>query len=126
MKDLQTAQKAEAAWHGQQAADWARRTSEYREQEWAAAQKLLGAVQCFLESFGDRDVEKMTLAQVSRALQISSRIARQALSGSSAPEEPVLAPVQVELVAALNKAYAQPPPGVAVTSQNTVPDQSHH
>ena len=89
---LQQAADAEAAARRQQAADWARRTSEYREQEWDAAQKLLTAAQCFLESFGDRDVEKMTLAQVSRALQISSRIARQALSGATGPEEPCPGP----------------------------------
>jgi hypothetical protein len=122
---LQQQAEAEAASRAQQTADWARRTSEYREQEWVAAQKLLGAVQCFLESFGDRDVEKMTLAQVSRALQISSRIARQALRGSSVPDEPVLAPVQVELTAALDKAYAQPPPAAAAMSQNAAPVASH-
>jgi hypothetical protein len=95
--------------YAQQAVDWARRSSEYREQEWAAAHKLLGAVQCFLESFGDRDLERMTLSQVSRALQISSHIARQALGGAGGPDEgPVLAPLQLELAAALKKAYAQP------------------
>jgi len=65
---LQQQAEAEAAARRQQAADWSRRTSEFREREWAAAQQLLTAVQCFLESLGDREVEKMTLAQVSRAL----------------------------------------------------------
>jgi hypothetical protein len=101
--------EVQSALRAQQAADWARRSSDYREQEWAAAQKLLGAVQCFLESFGDRDLEKMTLAQVSRALQISSHIARQALRGAGGPEGPVLAPLQLELAAALKKAYGQAP-----------------
>lgn len=94
-----------------QAADWARRRGEHREQEWAVAQELLAAVRCFLESFGDREVAKMTLAQVSHAFQISPRIGRQALSGAAGPDEPALAPLQVELAAALNWAYAQPPPG---------------
>jgi hypothetical protein len=106
---LQQHAEAQAALQAQQAADWARRTGEFREQEWAAAQKLLGAVQCFLDSFGDRDLEKMTLSQVSRALQISSHIARQALRGAGAPEEPVLAPLQLELAAALKRAYHQAP-----------------
>lgn len=99
---------AEAAVRRQHAADWARRTQEYREQEWEAAQKLLGAAQCFLESFGEREVERMTLAQVARALHIASRIARQALSGGLTDEGPALAPLQAELAAALNKAYALP------------------
>jgi hypothetical protein len=51
----------------------------------------------------------MTLAQVSRALAISSRVTRQALSGANRPEEPTLVPLQVELAAALHKAYSQPP-----------------
>jgi hypothetical protein len=105
---LQQQAAAEAATCRKTAADWTRRTSEYREQEWDAAQKLLGAAQCFLESFGERDVERMTLAQVSRALQIASRIARQALSGGTMAEEPALAPLQAELAAALDKAYGLP------------------
>ena len=72
---LQQQAEAEAAAR-RQAADWSRRTSEYREQEWATVQKLLTAAQCFLESFGDREVEKMTLAQVSSALQIPGLPAR--------------------------------------------------
>jgi hypothetical protein len=109
---LQQQAEAEAAARRQQTADWARRTNEQREREWAAAQKLLAAAQCFLESFGDREVEKMNHGQVSRALQVSSRMARLALSGATGPEEPSLAPLQMELAAALKKAYAQPPPAV--------------
>jgi hypothetical protein len=107
---LQQQAEAEAASRQQQAADWARRTAEQREQDWAASQKLRAAAQCFLESFGDREVSRMTLAQVSRALTTSSRLARLALSGATGPEEPVLAPLQLELAAALKRAYAQPPP----------------
>jgi len=57
----------------------------------------------------------MSLSQVSRALQISSRIAHQALSGNSAPDEPVLAPIQIELSAALQKAYGPPPPAAPMS-----------
>ena len=92
----------------QEATDWARRTREYREHEWQTAEKLRSAVQCFLESFGDHDVERMTLSQVSRAFQISSSIARRALSGSAISDEPTLAPLQLELAAALKKAYSKP------------------
>jgi hypothetical protein len=107
---LEQQAEAEATARRQQAADWSRRTNEYREQEWDAAQKLLAAAQCYLESFGDQAVEKMTLAQVSRALQISSSMARQALSGTHAPDAPASTPIQDELLAALKKAYGPPQP----------------
>jgi hypothetical protein len=107
---LQQHAEAAAASRARQTADWARLTSRYREQEWEAAQKLLGAVQCFLDSFGDQHVEKMTLGQVSRALQVSANLARAALAGTNVPEGPILAPLQLELAAALKKAYAKPPP----------------
>ena len=84
---LQTQVAAQAALAQSSAADWARRGRELREHEWDAGQKLLGAVLCFLENFGDREVEKMTLAQVSRALQISARISRSALAGELLPDE---------------------------------------
>ena len=105
---LQAQAQTEAARHLQQAADWARRTREFREQEWAAGQKLLAAVLCFLENFGDREVQNMTLAQVSRALQISALISRQALRGSLVPDEPARSPLHAELGAALKKAYGLP------------------
>jgi hypothetical protein len=106
---LQQQVAAEIALREEQVADWARRTCSHREREWQAAEKLLGAAECYLDSFGDREVEKMTLTQVSRAFQISSSIARQALSGAAVPEGPALAPLQLELIAALEKAYANPP-----------------
>jgi hypothetical protein len=102
--------QAEAAARQQQTADWLRRSAEYREQQWALAQKLRSAAQCFLDAFGDREVEKMSLGQVSRALQISSRIAEQALKNFGAPEKPGLAPIQLEMMAALERAYAKPLP----------------
>ena len=50
--------------------------------------------QCFLESFGEEDLHKMTLAQVSRALSISSRIGRSALAGAELPPDcsPAMSP----------------------------------
>ena len=68
---------ARLALHQDQAADWARRTRECREYEWETARQLRAAAQCFLESFGDQQVEKMTLARVSRAVQVAARLARQ-------------------------------------------------
>ena len=105
---LQAQVAAQAALAQSSAADWARRSRELREHEWLAAQKLLGAALCFLENFGDREVEKMSLAQVSRALQISARISRSALSGELLPEESAPSALEAALAAALQKAYGQP------------------
>lgn len=105
---LQQQVDAQLACHREIAADWARRSRECREQEWASAQKLRAAAQCFLETFGDQQVEKMTLAQVSRAVQIAARLARQALADAPLPETSAQTPIQLEIEAALQKAYANP------------------
>ncbi len=94
------------------AADWAERLRQFREQEWDAAQKLLAAARCFLESFDDTALEKMTLAQVSRALTISSKIARSALAGAALPADasaPSVSPLQQQLLDAATRLYSQPP-----------------
>jgi hypothetical protein len=106
---LQQHANAQAAAHAEQTADWARRAAEYREREWEASQKVLGAIHCFLDDFSDQHVEKMSLSQVSRALQVTSTIARSNLSNSFASDEPAMAPIQTELTAALKKAYAAVP-----------------
>jgi hypothetical protein len=91
--------------HRKQAADWAARLSRFREQEWDAAQKLLSAAQCFLETFGDDALQKMTLSQVSRALRISSDIGRLALAGAELPQssDPVMSPIQQQMLDALRR-----------------------
>jgi len=93
-----------------QTADWARRRQEFREQRWAAGQKLLHAAACFLDSFGDRELQQITLAQVARAIQIGTRITTDALSGGQLPEEQALSSSESELMAALQKAYGTPAP----------------
>jgi hypothetical protein len=87
------------------AAAWAQRLSDFREQEWDASQKLLAAACCFLESFADADVQKMTIAQASRAIRVSSQMGRAALTGIEAPPstEPALSPVQVQMLDALRR-----------------------
>jgi hypothetical protein len=112
---LQQQANAQADTHARQAADWAARLQNFREQEWDAAQKLLAAARCFLESFGEDDLQKMTLAQVSRALKISSAIGRLALSGAELPEssDASLSPVQHQLLNALKCVYGAPEVGRA-------------
>jgi hypothetical protein len=117
---LQQQAQSEIALQLQRSADWSERVNEFREQEWLASQKLLAAARCFLESYGEEQLQKMTLAQVSRAVDISSRIGRLALNGSSAPEQPTaMSPLQTELAAALKRIY-DPPPPVPATATATL------
>jgi hypothetical protein len=104
---LQQQAQAEADALRRQAAEWSRRTAPYRELEWAAALKLMTAAECFLENVGDGEIEKMTLSQASRALEIASRLARVALGSALDSPAPALAPIQIELTEALKKAYGQ-------------------
>ena len=108
--------EAQLVRHREHADHWARRTRECREQEWDAAQKLRFAAQCFLETVGESQVEKMSLGQASRAIQIAARLARQALSDAPLPETAVLAPIQLEMAAALQKAFGPPTPALAPAS----------
>ncbi len=98
-----------AAAHRRHTVDWADRLYRFREQEWAAAQKLSAAAQCYLESFTDDDLHKMTLAQVSRALKISSAIGRSALAGAELPQysEPSLSPIQQQFLDAAKRIYGR-------------------
>jgi len=95
--------------------DWTRRVQEFRQQKWESGQKLLAAATCFLESFGDRELEKMPLAQVSRAIHIGNRVTGEALRGDAMASDPASSPLQEELIALLQKAYAP----VAPDSNNT-------
>jgi hypothetical protein len=123
---LQQQAQDQAARQLKQAADWANRLNRFREQEWDAAQKLLAAAQCFLETFGEEDLRKMTLAQVSRALKISSTLGRSALAGAELPEssDPLMSPLQQQLLHALKRLYGQPASGKDEVP--CVPNRSAH
>ncbi len=101
-----------AALHCRQTADWAGRLGRFREQEWDAAQKLNAAATCFLETFGDEDLRKMTIAQVARTLRISSALGRSALAGAELPQpaQAELSPVQQQLMDAVQRIYGQATP----------------
>jgi hypothetical protein len=118
---LRQAADAQLARHREHADDWARRTRECREQEWDAARKLRAAAQCFLETVGEPQIEKMTLAQASRAIQVAARLARQALSDAPLPETTAPAPIQLEMAAALQKAFGAPAPAAAPSPETTTP-----
>jgi hypothetical protein len=88
--------------------EWASRLEHLRQQEWEVAQKLLGAARCFLESFGEDDLTRMTLAHVSRALNLSSTIARRAVLGVDPPDamaDPELPRVPTEALNSIRRVY---------------------
>jgi hypothetical protein len=93
------------------AADWAARLAQFREQEWGASQKLLAAAQCFLETFSDEHLQKMSLAEVSRALKIASTVGRLSLAGVELPASanPAVSPLQQQIFDALARAYGPAP-----------------
>jgi hypothetical protein len=92
------------------AADWGRRLAELRELEWDVAQKLAAAARCFLDNYGDSELSRMSLSEVSRALAISSRIARAALAGADQPAADASeSPLQLQLLNAVNCLYRHQP-----------------
>ena len=109
---LEEQARQHAACQLQQAADWNRRLADLREQEWEAAQKLNVVAQCFLETCGEDEVRRMTLAQVSRAVKVSSAVARSAITGAELPasSEAALSPVQQQLLAGLTRIYGASAP----------------
>ena len=113
---LEQQAQSEAETRRKEAADWARRSNAFREQEWVATQKLLAAAQCFLETYGDREVAHMSLGQVSRTVQIALSLGRQTLTGAMGNQEPSITPLQAELTAALKRAYGQTAPAPAAPS----------
>ena len=86
---------------------WAARLDDLREHEWDVSQKLLNAARCFLETFGEEELSKMTLAQVSRALLLSSTLGRRALEGAevSQSSEGTESSLPTEFEEALRRAY---------------------
>jgi hypothetical protein len=104
------------------AADWSKRNAEYREQEYDASQTLLNVVRCCLANFGDRDLEKMRLSELSRALQIASKLNRSALESPTTDDaRSSLAPLQAELLAAMRKMPAPRPAPQPPSAQSTAP-----
>jgi hypothetical protein len=109
---LQEQAREQAVLQRQQLADWNRRLDQFREQEWEASQKLIAAAHCFLETFGEEDLRRMTLTQVARALKVSSAMARSALTGAelSASAVSELSPLQQQLLAGVSRVYGATPP----------------
>jgi hypothetical protein len=96
---------------------WAARAQGFKEQEWAAAEKLLAVAHQVLASFAHRDPDEITLSEVSRALEVASKLGRLATGLATDHQEhsgPGGGPIQLEVAAALKKIYGRPLPGEVV------------
>ena len=122
---LRSTAREQAVIQSKHAAEWTDRLHQLREKEWATARKLSSAAECFLDSFGDEELGKMNLDQVSRALKISSDIGRQALAGAGlpAPAEPEMSPIQQQLLHALDVVYGKDDSSESSSSSEQSPSE---
>lgn len=118
---LQAQAANQAALQLKQSADWNRRLEQFRESEWEVAQQLLSAARCFLENFGEDDLRRMSLSQVSRAMKIASGIARAALAGADLPPTAgsELSPLQQQLLAGVARVFGPPPSSLPPATPQT-------
>jgi hypothetical protein len=104
-------------------AEWVKRQQEVREREWEMHEKCIAAAKRGLAAFMEREKVYANLADISRMLEVASKLGRLA-TGMATDKTEVTGedggPIRLELEAALKKVYgvAAPPanggPGVAV------------
>ena len=92
------------------ASEWLRRQQALREEEWAMHDKCIAAAKRALDAFMARDKVYANLADVSRILEVASKLGR--LAAGMATDKTELTgedggPLRVELSAALNKVYGE-------------------
>lgn len=99
------------------AAEWLKRQAELRETEWQMHEKCIEAARRGLKAFMEREKVYANLADISRMLEVASKLGR--LASGMATDKTELTgedgrPLRVELSAALNKAYGQSEPVATV------------
>ena len=104
----QTAREAAEALARAKGVDWLKRQEEIREQEWEMHEKCIEAAKRALASFMAREKIYANLADISRILEVASKLGRLA-SGMACDRTEVTGegggPVRVELEVALKKIY---------------------
>jgi len=90
------------------AAEWLKRTENVREREWEMHEKCIEAARRGLKAFMEREKVYANLADISRILEVASKLGR--LASGMATDKTELTgedggPLRVELSAALNKVY---------------------
>jgi hypothetical protein len=106
------------------AVEWLKRTEAVREREWEMHEKCIEAARRGLKAFMERDKVYANLADISRMLEVASKLGR--LASGMATDRTELTgedggPIRVELSAALNRVYgAEVPPAIAEPGAETV------
>lgn len=90
------------------AAEWLTRQQQVREREWEMHEKCIAAAKRALDAFMAKSTVYANLADISRILEVASRLGR--LASGMATDKTELTgadggPIQIELTAALNKIY---------------------
>jgi hypothetical protein len=105
-------------------AEWLKRTEAVREREWEMHEKCIEAARRGLKAFMEREKVYANLADISRILEVASKLGR--LASGMATDKTELTgedggPIRVELSAALNKVYgAEVPPPIAEAAAETL------
>lgn len=101
---------------------WVKRQQEVREREWEMHEKCIAAAKRGLAAFMEREKVYANLADISRMLEVASKLGRLA-TGMATDKTEVTGedggPIRLELEAALKKVYGQPLPGEVVDVEAT-------
>lgn len=98
-------------------AEWLTRQTQVREREWRLHEKCIAAAEKALTAFMEREKVYANLADISRILEVASKLGRLA-TGMATDRTEVTGedggPIQVEFEVALRKVYSEPWPGEVV------------
>ena len=98
-------------------AEWIKRREQVREREWQMHEKCIAAAQRAFEAFMAREKVYANLADISRMLEVASKLGRLA-AGMATDKTEITGedggPIRIELEAALKKVYGQGNPGPAI------------
>jgi len=98
-------------------AEWLKRQTEVREREWRLHEKCIAAAEKALDVFLAKETVYANLADISRILEVASKMGRLATGMATDRTELVGedgGPIQIEFEAALRKIYSEPLPGEVV------------
>lgn len=100
---------------------WSARADQLRQQEWEMAQKLLAISRALLRRISTRDEFKASLAEISRMLDLASRLGRLATGLATDHQQlsgPAGNPIPIDITVALDRIYgpsvSAPHPAVPV------------
>lgn len=101
--------EAEAAAHREDLLDAALRAKDFRERQYDVAEALLLAAERYLERTDEADLDSMNFADACKALDVASRLGRQAASHDLNAGDSQAKNLRDQLAALLDKAYGESP-----------------